>query len=151
VGNFARAPQGGDTDQLKAVAAGEGDVAISNSYYLARLINSDKPADRDVAAKLGIFFPNQDGRGTHVNISGAAVAKNAPNRDAAVKFVEYLVSPDAQKLLAQASFEFPVVAGVEPHPTLAGWGKFKEDALNAAVYGKNNAEALRVMDRAGWK
>lgn len=151
VANMARAPQGGDTDQIKAVAAGEGDVAISNNYYLARLINSDKADEREVASKVGVFFPNQDDRGTHVNVSGAGVAKNAPNRENAVRFLEYLVGAEAQALFAQASYEFPVAGDVELHETLASWGKFKEDELNAAVFGRNNAEALKIMDRAGWR
>lgn len=151
VANMARKPQGGDTDQIRAVAAGEGDVAISNSYYFGRLAASSKPEDQAVVQKLGLFFPNQQDRGTHVNVSGAGVVKGAPNRDAGVKFIEYLVSPEAQHLFAYGNFEYPVVAGVEVHPVVVAWGAFKEDELNAAVYGKNNAEALRVMDRAGWK
>lgn len=151
VANMARPPQGGDTDQIRAVAAGEGDVAISNSYYFARLVNSSDPADRELASGLAVFFPNQDGRGTHVNVSGAGVAKNAPNRENAVKFLEYLVSPEAQKMFAQSSYEYPVNQNVELDETLASWGKFKEDDLNAAIFGRNNAEALKIMDRAGWR
>jgi len=149
--NFARSPQGGDTDQIKAVAAGEADVAISNHYYLARLIASSAPADKAVADKVAIFFPNQEGRGTHANISGAGVAAQSPNRDAAVQFIEYLVSPEAQRLFAVGNYEYPVVAGADLHPVIAAWGDFKRDELNAAVYGRNNAEALKVMDRAGWR
>jgi iron(III) transport system substrate-binding protein len=151
VANLARKPQGGDTDQIKAVAAGEGDVAVSNTYYYARIVGSSKPEDKAIAAKLGVFFPNQKDRGTHVNVSGAGVAKNAPNKDNAVKFLEYLVSPAAQKLFAEGNYEYPVVEGAPVHPVVAAWGPFKEDQLNAAVYGKNNSEALKIMDRAGWK
>lgn len=151
VANLARKPQGGDTDQIKAVAAGEGDVAVSNTYYYARIVGSSKPEDKAIAAKLGVFFPNQKDRGTHVNVSGAGVAKHAPNKDNAVKFLEYLVSPAAQKLFAEGNYEYPVVEGAPVHPVVAAWGPFKEDQLNAAVYGKNNAEALKIMDRAGWK
>ncbi|HYC05153.1 MAG TPA: Fe(3+) ABC transporter substrate-binding protein [Azospirillaceae bacterium] len=149
--NLARPPQGGDTDQLKAVAAGEGDLAISNTYYLARLVASQKPEDKAVADKLAVFFPNQKDRGTHVNISGAAVAANAPNKADAVKFIEFLAGPEAQKIFADGNYEFPVVAGTPPHAVVAAWGTFKADPLNAAIYGKNNAEALKIMDRAGWK
>lgn len=149
--NFARKPQGGDTDQIKGVAAGEGDIAISNTYYFGRLSGSKKPEDQAIVAKLGVFFPNQNDRGTHINISGAGVAKNAPNKDNAVKFMEYLVSPAAQKLFAEGNYEYPVVEGAPIHPIVAAWGTFKEDKLNAAVFGKNNAEALKIMDRAGWK
>ncbi|MGQ9365624.1 Fe(3+) ABC transporter substrate-binding protein [Azospirillum sp. ST 5-10] len=151
VENMARKPQGGDTDQIRSVAAGEGDVAVSNSYYFARLAASDKPEDQAVASKLGVIFPNQQGRGTHVNVSGGAVVKNAPHRDEAVRFLEYLVTPEAQKIFTELNFEYPIVAGAEVAPVVAAWGPFKEDELNAAVYGKNNEEALKIMDRAGWK
>lgn len=151
VANLARKPQGGDTDQIKAVAAGEGDVAVSNTYYFGRLVASTKPEDQAVAAKLGVFFPNQGDRGTHVNVSGAGIVKNAPNKAEAIKFLEYLLSPAAQKLFSESNFEYPVTPGADIHPVVAAWGTFKEDQLNAAVYGKNNAEALKIMDRAGWK
>lgn len=151
VANLARKPQGGDTDQIKAVAAGEGDVAVSNTYYYARLAASPKPEDKAMIAKLAVFFPNQGDRGTHVNVSGVGLAKYAPNKDSAVKFLEYLVSPAAQKLFSEGNFEYPAVPGVPVHPVVAAWGPFREDTLNAAVYGKNNGEALKLMDRAGWK
>lgn len=151
VANFARPPEGGDTDQLKAVAAGVGDIAISNTYYLARLLASDKPEDKDAAAKLAPFFPNQQDRGTHVNITGAAVLKTAPNPDNAVRLIEFLVSPAAQRYFADVSLEYPVNPAVEPHPVLAAFGSFKQDTLNAAAYAANSAEAAKIMDRAGWK
>lgn len=151
VANFARPPEGNDTAQIKALAAGVGDLAIVNTYYIVRLAKSDKPEDKEVASKVGVFFPNQSDRGTHVNISGAGVVKNAPNQEAAVKFIEHLVSPEAQEIFALSNNEYPVVAGVPIDPTLASFGEFKEDPLNAAVFGKNNAEALKLMDRAGWK
>lgn len=151
VANLARKPQGGDSDQIKAVAAGEGDVAVSNTYYVARILASAKPEDKAVAAKIAVVFPNQNDRGAHVNVSGAGVVKTAPHRAEAVQFLEYLVSPDAQKIFAEGNFEYPVVAGVPAHPVIAAWGPFKEHALNAAVYGKNNEAALKLMDRAGWK
>lgn len=151
VGNFARAPKGGDTDQIKAVAAGEGDVALSNTYYFARLLGSKKPEDNAVVAKLAVIFPNQGDRGTHVNISGAGVAKHAPNRANAVAFLEYLAKREAQEYFAKGNYEFPVLAGVPLHPVIAGWAEFKEDQLNAAVFGRNNEAALKLMDRAGWK
>ncbi len=151
VANLARPPQGGDTDQIKAVAAGVGDIAISNSYYLGRLIGSDKPEDREVAAKVGIFFPNQGDRGTHVNVSGVGITRHAPNRANAVKLVEYLVSPEAQRYLADVNFEYPANPAVPPGPVVAAWGSFKQDTMNAAVYAKRSAEALRLADRCGWK
>ena len=151
VANLARRPQGGDSDQIKAVAAGEGDIAVSNTYYFGRIAGSDKPEDKAIADKVGVFFPNQNDRGTHVNISGAGVLKNAPNKDSAVKFLEYLVSPPAQKIFAEGNYEYPVSKDAEIAPVIASWGSFKEDTLNSAVFGKNNEEALKIMDRAGWK
>ncbi|MBD2103417.1 Fe(3+) ABC transporter substrate-binding protein [Leptolyngbya sp. FACHB-261] len=151
VANFARAPQGGDSDQIRAVAAGAGDLAISNTYYLARLAKSDKPEDRAVAQKIGVFFPNQRDRGTHINISGGGVVKTAPNKEGAVKFLEHLVSPEAQAVFARGNNEYPVISGVPLDPVLVSYGNFKADEMNAAVYGRNNAEALRLMDRAGWR
>jgi iron(III) transport system substrate-binding protein len=151
VENMARPPEGGDTDQLKAVAAGVGDVAISNTYYLARLAVSDKPEDKEVAEKVAVFFPNQDGRGTHVNVSGAAVIKTAPNKDNAVKLLEYLAAPEAQRYFADISLEYPANPEVKAHPVLASWGEFKQDTLNPSVYAKNAPEAAMLMDRCGWK
>ena len=149
--NLARAPRGGDTDQIKGVAAGEAEIAVTNTYYLANLMRSKKPEDREVAAKVQVVFPNQADRGTHVNISGGAIARYAPNRAVAVRFLEYLVSPAAQKYFAEGNSEYPVVAGIALSPELAALGPFKEDRLNARVFALNNAEALKIMDRAGWK
>ena len=150
--NMARAPKGGDTDQLRAVAAGECDVAISNHYYYARLMRSSKPADSAVAEKVGIVFPNQDGRGAHVNVSGAGVLKHAPNREAAVKFLEYLASDTAQRHFADGNNEWPVVASVQVNnPALAALGAFKYDPLNVAVLGRNQPAAQKLYDRAAWK
>ncbi|MFM7471277.1 MAG: Fe(3+) ABC transporter substrate-binding protein [Nodosilinea sp.] len=151
VANFARDPEGGDIDQIKAAAAGLGDIAIANTYYLARLLKSPKQEDRQVAQAMGVFFPNQGDRGTHINISGAGVVKTAPHPQAALKFLEYLVSPAAQRIFAQGNNEYPVVAGVGMDSVVAGFGTFKADPLNAAVFGRNNPEALRITDRAGWK
>ncbi|NQW53324.1 MAG: extracellular solute-binding protein, partial [Rhodospirillales bacterium] len=149
--NLARPPRGGDTDQLKGAAAGEAFLAVSNTYYYVNLLRSKKPEDREVAARLGVVFPDQAGRGTHVNISGGAVPRYAPNKEAAIKFLEYLVSPSAQRYFAEGNSEFPVVAGVELSQELKSLGAFKEDQLNARVFAQNNAEALKIMDRAGWK
>jgi iron(III) transport system substrate-binding protein len=151
VANMARPPRGGDTDQIRAVAAGEGDIAVSNTYYLARLIRSSKPEDKAVVDKLRVVFPNQGDRGTHVNVSAAGIARHAKNLDAAKGFLEYLATPSAQRYFANGNSEYPVVAGVEPNEAVAAWGPFKTDSLNARVFARNNAEALRIMDRAGWK
>jgi iron(III) transport system substrate-binding protein len=150
--NMAREPKGGDTDQLKAVAAGECDVAISNHYYYARLARSAKPEDRGVADKVGIVFPNQAGRGAHVNVSGAGVLKHAPNREAAVKFLEYLASDEAQRHFADGNNEWPVVPSVRVNnPVLAALGAFKYDPLNVAVLGRNQPTAQKLYDRVAWK
>jgi iron(III) transport system substrate-binding protein len=151
VANFARPPEGGDTVQIQAVASGLGDVAISNTYYLARMMKSDKPEEKAAAEKIGVFFPNQRDRGTHVNISGAGVLKTAPNQEAAIQFLEHLASPEAQEIFALGNNEYPVVQGAAIDPIVKGFGEFKEDTLNAAVFGRNNPEALRIMDKAGWK
>ena len=149
VANFHRPPQGNDTAQLKAVAAGECGVSIANTYYIGRLLASESAEDREVAAAIGILFPNQDDRGAHVNISGAGVAKHAPNRANAIKFLEYLTSDFAQRLFAEGNNEYPVVG--EASGAIATLGTFKEDALNANVLGANQAVAVRVFDRAGWQ
>ncbi|MCC7428636.1 MAG: Fe(3+) ABC transporter substrate-binding protein [Alphaproteobacteria bacterium] len=151
VANMARPPQGGDTPQIQAVAAGQCRIAIANTYYLARLAASSNAAERAVAEKIGVLFPNQGDRGTHVNISGAGIVRTAPNRAAALAFLEYLASPAAQALFANGNFEYPVVAGVAIHPALAAYGQFKEDQLNAATYGANGPQALQIMQRAGWR
>jgi iron(III) transport system substrate-binding protein len=151
VANFARPPEGGDTDQLKAVAAGVGDVAISNTYYLARLKASAKPDEQAIGEQLAVFFPNQGDRGTHVNVSGAGVLKTAPHQDNAVKLIEYLSSPEAQRYFADVSFEYPANPEVAPHPVLAEFGEFKQDPLNPALYAKNSAEAAMITDRCGWR
>lgn len=149
--NLARDPQGGDTDQLRAVAAGECDVAVSNSYYYVRLMTTTKEADIGVADKLGFVFPNQDGRGTHVNVSGAGILANAPNPEAAVKFLEYLAGEQAQSYFADGNNEFPVVDGVAPNANVKSLGEFKIDPVNVAVYGENQPTAQKVFDRVGWK
>ncbi|MGK0472897.1 MAG: iron(III) transport system substrate-binding protein, partial [Candidatus Azotimanducaceae bacterium] len=149
VQNFARRPQGNDTAQLRAVASGECGVTVANTYYLGRLMASDDPADKAVVAKLGIVFPDQDGRGTHINISGAGVTRYAPNRAAAIQFVEYLTSEFAQRLFAEGNNEYPIV-GRATGP-IAELGDFKEDQVNAATYGKRQAQAVMIYDRAGWR
>ena len=151
VDNLAREPQGGDTDQILAVAAGECDVAVVNHYYLVRLMKSDEADESAVAEKVGIVFPDQDGRGAHANISGAGVVATSPNKDNAIAFLEYLTTDQAQEYFALGNYEFPVVEGVKMDPILEQWGDIKTDQINAASYGENNAEAVKLMDRAGWK
>ena len=151
VANFARGPQGGDTDQIRGVAAGECDLAVGNTYYYVRLMTKPKDKDKGVADKVGWIFPNQGDRGTHVNISGAGVLKNAPNKEAAIKFLEYLASEGAQRYFADGNNEYPVVAGVDANSAVGSLGKFKVDGINVAVYGENQPTAQKVFDRAGWK
>lgn len=151
VKNFARAPEGNDTAQIRAAAAGLGDLAIANTYYLARLMKSNDRADQEVASRMRVFFPNQSGRGTHVNISGAGVLKTAPNKESAVQFLEYLVSPEAQRVFAEGNNEYPVVQAAAVDSTVASFGEFKEDTVSASIFGRNNPQAVRVCDRAGWQ
>jgi iron(III) transport system substrate-binding protein len=152
VGNLARKPQGGDTDQIKAVAAGECGVALTNSYYYARLLRSTKPEDREVVAKTGVVWPDQAGVGTHLNISGAGVLKHAPHRDNAIRFVEYLASDEAQVYFADGNNEWPAVKGVKvKNPALEAMGTFRADPLPIATLGRNTAVAQKIADRAGWR
>jgi iron(III) transport system substrate-binding protein len=150
--NLAQDPKGGDTDQLKAVAAGQCDVTLSNQYYYARLVRSDKPDEKEIAGKLAIVFPNQKSWGTHVNISGAGVAKNAPHRDNAIKFLEYLASDEAQRYFADGNNEWPVVASVKvDNPVLSTFGNFKRDQINVAMLGRNQPDSQKIYDRVAWK
>lgn len=151
VNNFARAPEGGDTDQIKAVAAGICDVAIANHYYLARLMQSDSEEDQEVASQVAMYFPPEEHGGTHVNISGAGVAANSPNEKNAIRFIEYLATEEAQQYYALANNEFPVLTGMELPEILNEFGDFDTDGVNVAMYGNNNPTAIRVMDRAGWR
>jgi iron(III) transport system substrate-binding protein len=150
--NLAQEPKGGDTDQLKAVAASLCDVTVSNQYYYARLARSTKPDEKQVAEQLAIVLPNQASWGTHVNISGAGVLKQAPHREAAVKFLEYLASDDAQRYFADGNNEWPAVRGVNiDNPVLNALGDFKADRLNVAVLGKNQPSSQKIYDRVAWK
>lgn len=152
VANLARAPKGGDTDQLKAVASGECDIAIANTYYIARLMKSTRPEDKAVADKLGVVWPNQDSQGVHMNISGGGMLKHAPNKEAAVKFLEYLASDAAQIYFADGNNEWPVVPSVKwSNPALEALGSFKADRINVAELGKYQPAAQKLADRAGYK
>ena len=156
VDNMARAPKGGDTDQIKAVAAGECQIGVTNSYYLARLMRSDKPEDRAVVEKVGVVFPNQASWGTHVNIAGAAVARHAKNPANAVKFLEYLASPSAQNYFANGNNEWPVARGVTTdNPALkamtGGSGQFKSETIPISAVGANQVKVQQMLDRVGFK
>lgn len=152
VANMARAPKGGDTDQIKGVASGECGVALTNSYYLARLMRSDKPADQQVVSKIGLIWPNQASSGAHMNVAGGAVAKNAPNKAAAIKFLEYLASDSAQQYFADGNNEWPAVKSVKTNnPALNKWGSFKEENISIAAIGKNQIYAQKILDRVSYK
>lgn len=152
VANMARSPKGGDTDQIRAVASGECGVALSNSYYLARLMRSNKPEDRAAMEKVGVVFPNQADHGTHVNIAGGAVARHAKHREAAVKFLEYLASDAAQRHFAEGNNEWPAVATLRTqNPALLALGDFKTESVPVSVMGGNQAEVQRMLDRVGYR
>jgi iron(III) transport system substrate-binding protein len=153
VNNFARPAKGNDRSQILAVAAGEADYAIANTYYIALMLSGEKGSEQEVAArKVKILFPNQKGRGTHMNISGAGILKYAPNKDNAVKLLEFLVTPEAQKHIVNNTFEYPIIDGVEPSPLISQFGlDFKQDLeTNVSTFAKRQAEALRIMTEAGW-
>ncbi|MFZ5566044.1 MAG: extracellular solute-binding protein [Pseudomonadota bacterium] len=154
VDNMARAPKGGDTDQIRAVAAGECAVAVTNSYYLARLMRSSKPEDQAVVEKVGVVFPNQSSWGTHVNIAGGAVAKHAKNQANAVKFLEYLASPAAQEHFANGNNEWPAAKGVKlDNPALQAMsgGGFKSETIPISTVGKNSVTVQQMLDRVGFR
>ena len=149
VANFAKPPQGNDTAMIEAVAAGECRISVVNTYYLARYAGGDA-AGKALFDKVGVIFPDQAGNGTHVNISGAGLVKTAPNRDNAVKFLEYLTSESAQRYFADGNNEYPAAVGLKANSAVEQLGSFKADTLNAAEIGRNQAEAVRIFDRAGW-
>jgi iron(III) transport system substrate-binding protein len=152
VANMARAPKGGDTDQIKAVASGECAIALTNTYYLARLMRSDKPEDISVVQNVSVVFPNQQTWGTHVNIAGAAVARYAKNRHAAVRFLEYLSSEQAQTYFANGNNEWPAASGVKiNNPALASFGEFKAETVPVSVVGMNQIRIQQMLDRVGYK
>lgn len=153
VSNFARDPKGSDRDQVRAIAAGQGDVAIVNSYYLGILLSSDK--DQDVAAgnSVEIFFPNQgdNDRGSHINVSAIGLTKNSPNRENAIRLIEYLTSVEAQEVYVNNSYEYPVNTKVEPAEVVKNWGGFKVDKLNLNKLGEFREQAIKIFDSTGWK
>ena len=152
---MARAPKGGDTDQIKAVGAGECQIAVSNSYYIARLLRSSAPEDKQLMEKVGIVFPNQQSWGTHLNIAGGAVAKNSKNTAAAVKFLEYLASAEAQNYFANGNNEWPTAKGVKVHnpalTAMSGGGDFKSETIPLAAVGANQVKVQQMLDRVGFK
>lgn len=151
VANFARKPAGGDTDQLRAVAAGQCDIALANTYYFGQLLDSNKPADQSVTESVAVFWPNQNDRGSHVNISGAGFVKYSKNQAEATQLLEFMVSDAAQAYYAEINHEYPVVESAPLSPTIRALGTYKADSMNLGVLGTNNMRAVKVMDRAGWQ
>jgi len=151
VANIARPPSGGDTDQLKAVAAGVCDITLSNTYYFGRIMNSDKASDKAIVEQVGLFWPNQQGRGVHMNVSGAGVTKFSRNKDNAIKLIEFMSSPESQAWYAAVNSEFPTLKSAKISDSLKSWGTFKADPIALNKLGENNRAAVELMDRAGWK
>ncbi|RVU84631.1 Fe(3+) ABC transporter substrate-binding protein [Leucothrix sargassi] len=151
VRNFARRPVGGDREQIKDIASGRCDIGIANSYYYAQMLFGGDATERSLANKVGIFWPNQRDRGTHINISGAGVTASAKNKANAEKLLNYLLKDDAQRWYATVNGEYPVKKGIPADPKIQAWGRFKSDSLNLSELGRFNAHAVRVMDKAGWR
>jgi iron(III) transport system substrate-binding protein len=149
--NLARKPEGGDRDQAKAIAAGVGDIAIMNTYYVGQMVNSKDDAEAKIGKSMGVFFPNQQTTGTHINISGAGLAKHSPNKENAVKLVEFLTGQKAQELFSQENFEYPVNPKAKKPELLASWGEFKAQQVDFAKLGEHNKLAVQLMDKASWK
>ncbi|MFW0777899.1 MAG: extracellular solute-binding protein [Rickettsiales bacterium] len=152
VANMARPPQGGDTDQLRALAAGEGEIAVANTYYYGRLLGGDESVqDTHVQERVGIIFPDQQDAGMHVNIRGGGVTAHAKNKENAIKLLEFLTTDEAQKYFAHHNFEYPAVANVKAHPVVEKWMKAKQYDANLEALGKLQTQAVAIMDKAGWK
>ena len=153
INNFARDPKGNDRDQVKAIAAGQGDVAIVNSYYIGLLLSSDKEEEKKAGNSVSVFFPNQgdDDRGSHINISGIGLAKNSPNKENAIKLMEYLTSEEAQNTYVNNSYEYAANPKVKPSKIVQNWGSFKIDKLDLNMLGKYRNEAIQIFDKTGWK
>jgi len=151
VQNFARDPKGSDRDQVKAIAAGQGDIAIVNSYYIGLLLSSQKEEELNAGKAVSVFFPNQNDRGSHINISGIGLAKNSPNKENAIKLMEYLTSEEAQKTYVNNSYEYPANPMVKPSKIVQDWGEFKRDNLDLNNLGVYRDEALKIFDKTGWK
>jgi iron(III) transport system substrate-binding protein len=148
--NFVRGPQGSDTDQIKAVAAGEAQASVCNHYYYFRLMRSEDPAEREAVERVGFVFPDQAGAGTHVNISGAGVIAHTKRQERATQFLEFLVSDDAQNMIAPLNTEFPIRPEIPPAPDLAAVGDFKEEQIPLDALGRHQAEAARIFEEVGW-
>ena len=153
VSNLAREPKGNDRDQVKAIASGQGDIAVVNSYYIGLLLSSEKEEELKAGNSVGVFFPNQaeNQRGAHINVSGIALTKNAPNRENAIKLISFLTSQSAQQTYVNNTYEYSVNSSVEPNEIVKSWGDFKKDKLDLNMLGVKRNEAIRIFDKTGWK
>ena len=153
VSNLARDPKGNDRDQVKAIASGQGDIAVVNSYYIGLLLSSEKEEELNAGNSVGVFFPNQseNQRGAHINVSGIALTKNAPNRDNAIKLISFLTSESAQQTYVDNTYEYSVNSNIEPNEIVKNWGDFKKDKLDLNMLGVKRSEAIRIFDKTGWK
>ena len=151
VSNMAMKPKGNDRYQVKAIANGIGEIAIANTYYIGKMVDNKDESQANAVKKVKIFFPKFEDGGTHINISGAGVVKNAPNKANAIKFLEFMVSKEAQKLFAQGNFEYPVLSEVALSDIVSSWGAFEDDKISINTLGQNNAKAVKIFDKAGWK
>ena len=153
VKNFARNPKGNDRDQVKAIAAGQGDVAIVNSYYIGLLLSSQNEEELNAGKSVSVFFPNQgeNQRGAHINVSGIALTKNSKNKENAIKLIKYLQTDEAQKTYVNNTYEYSVNPSISPNEIVRGWGDFKMDDLDLNLLGSKRDEAIRIFDKSGWK
>jgi len=151
VKNMARRPRGNDRYQVKAVANGIGKIAIANTYYVGKMIGNKDIAESEAVKKVKIIFPKFENGGTHINVSGAGVAKYSPNKENAIKFIEFLLSPEAQDLFANGNFEYPVSKGVKKNDVVSSWGTFEDDNISINTMGKYNINAVKIFDKSGWK
>lgn len=151
VANMARNPKGSDRDQVKAVASGEGDIAVVNTYYIGLMLNDENIEERKAGESVGIIFPNQNGRGTHINISGIGVTKYAPNKENAIKLIEFLSGKEAQQTLANLNYEYPINPEANKASILKTWGDFKADSVELYKLGEYNSSAVKIFDEVGWK
>lgn len=151
VANMAKAPKGNDRYQVKAVANGIGKIAIANTYYIGKMVDNKDASQREAVKKVKVLFPKFENGGTHINVSGAGVAKYSPNKENAIKFIEFMASKEAQKLFAEGNYEYPVLNGVEVSKLVASWGSFEDDNISINTLGQNNKAAVKIFDKAGWK
>ena len=151
VANMAKVPKGNDRYQVKAIANGIGQIAIANTYYIGKMVDNKDASQREAVKKVKVLFPKFENGGTHINVSGAGVAKYSPNKDNAIKFIEFMASKEAQKLFAEGNYEYPVLEGVKASKLVSSWGTFEDDNISINTLGQNNKSAVKIFDKAGWK